>query len=246
VVISPRSAQAAATSRVCARVRDVEGLDAVEAHGDEPLDGVEDLGVGVEVPERVRPHGDPARGVDRLDRLGDRRRRAAAEGRRARDEVGHEEGGEVREAFGGDPVRVGRVVERGFGEMRAADRQARMAACVEGGAVEDEALLLEGGGHAIGAARPILTEPLEPVEEPGVGVVEAVAKDVKVLALAVQRGQLDRGDDAEVRRVRGRVERLLDAVDGVVVGEREQRDTGSRRARDDLRGWERPVRVRRM
>ena len=71
-----------------ARVGDVEGLDAVDAERVEAVDRREHfVGVG-EVPERVRPHGDAAGVVDRLDRLGDGGRLAQAEGGRALDQVG--------------------------------------------------------------------------------------------------------------------------------------------------------------
>ena len=86
-----------------------------------------------------------------------------------------------------------------------------------------------GAGRAVGA------EALQLGEEAGVGVVDAVAEDVEVLVVAVDGRQLGGGDDADraAGRVRGR-QRLGDAVDRVVVAEREQLDARGGRAGDDL------------
>ena len=46
--------------RLLARVRDVEGLDAVEAERGEAVDRADDVLGRVDVPERVRPDGDAA------------------------------------------------------------------------------------------------------------------------------------------------------------------------------------------
>jgi hypothetical protein len=68
-------------------VLDVEGLDAVHAALREAPQRRLDLGARVDVPERVRPHGDAPGVVDRRNRVGDRRDRARTVGRRAGDEV---------------------------------------------------------------------------------------------------------------------------------------------------------------
>ena len=68
-----------------------------------------------------------------------------------------------------------------------------------------------------------------------VAVVDAVAEDVEVLVGAVDRRDLGRGDDrTPCSRAGG--ERLVDAVDGVVVGQRQQLDAGGGGVGDDLGG----------
>jgi hypothetical protein len=52
-------------------------------------------------------------------------------------------------------------------------------------------------------------------------VVDDVAEDVEVLPVAVERGELDGADHAEAES-RARLERLVDAVHRVMVGERQQ------------------------
>ena len=52
-------------------------------------------------------------------------------------------------------------------------------------------------------------------------VVDEVAEHVEVLAVAVERGELDGGDHAEAVS-RARLQRLVDAVHRVMVGERQQ------------------------
>ena len=77
-------------------------------------------------------------------------------------------------------------------------------------------------------------------EQVAVLVVEQVAADVQVLALAVERRDLG-GRDERDAVVGGGVERLGDAVDRVVIGQREQLDAGGGRARDHLGGRQRAV-----
>ena len=62
-------------------------------------------------------------------------------------------------------------------------------------------------------------------------MVEQVAADVEVLALAVERRDLGGRDDGDAVEVVGDVQRLGDAVDRVVVGQREQLDAGRVRRR---------------
>ena len=116
-------ARARGEQRLLARVRDVERLDAVQAVAGEAVDDRDDLVGMVDVPERMRPDRDAAGRVDRGDRLGDRRRSAAAVGRSAGDQVGLEELAEVGEALVGDALGVVGVVERGLCEVRPADRE---------------------------------------------------------------------------------------------------------------------------
>jgi hypothetical protein len=68
---------------------------------------------------------------------------------------------------------------------------------------------------------------------------------VQVLVLAVDARQLGGAGQAEAVLVRGG-ERLGDAGDRVVVGQREQLDARCCRVRDDLGRWQRTVGLRRM
>ena len=76
-------------------------------------------------------------------------------------------------------------------------------------------------------------------------VVDRVAEDVEVLVIGVERRELGRRDEADAVHAR-RGQRLVDAVDGVVVGQREQLDPVRGRARDDVSRRERPVADRGM
>jgi len=92
----------------------------------------------------------------------------------------------------------------------------------------------EGCGRlpgAVGAPLTVLPEPGERVEERAAAVVDAVAEDVQVLALPVDRRELRRRDQAETAS-RRRLERLVDAVHRVMVGEREQLHARGVRRRD--------------
>ena len=131
--------------------------------------------------------------------------------------------------------------------MRAADREPGGAAGLQRRAVQREAARLERVGHPLGPRRAVAAEALQLGEEPGVGVVDAVAEDMEVFVVAVDGRQLGGGDDAN--RAAGRVggrQRLGDAVDRVVVAEREQLDARGGRAGDDLGRRQRAVRARRV
>ena len=212
------------TSRVCSLgVRDVEGLDAVEARARRS-------GRSRRRPPRRRSTSQngcaqtatpPAAWID-LDRLGDGRHRAAAV-RRAR---------------------------RGSGRPRAAARSSRVpssrrrillagcsnAACARCGRPTGGAAAVAGASSsspARAARRPCGARARGAVgaEAPrarrasaGVVVVDAVAEDVEVLALAVDRRELGRRARARRPCARAGRERLVDAVDRVMVGQREQLD----------------------
>ena len=62
-------------------------------------------------------------------------------------------------------------------------------------------------------------------------MVDEVAEDVQVLALVVERGELDRRHHAEAAS-RARLQRLVDAVHRVMVGERQQLHARVGRGRD--------------
>ena len=99
------------------------------------------------------------------------------------------------------------------------------------GNVELEPGLAQRVGHAVRAPLAVGPEPGERVEERAAAVVDAVAEDVQVLPLAVDRRELRRRDQAEAAS-RRRLERLVDAVHRVMVGEREQLHARGVRRRD--------------
>jgi hypothetical protein len=194
----------------------VEGLDPVEAQPDEAVDRVQDtVGMG-DVPERVRPDGDAAGAVDERNRLGDGRRGARAVGRRPRHQIRLEKLRSVHDLLGLEAHPVGRMVERGLSEMRTADRGALRQ-------VEREPAGAQRFGHAHRAGGAVGPEGGERVEEQGRAVVYEVAEDVEVLPLAVERGELHRRDEAEAAS-HARLQRLVDAVHRVMVGQRQQLD----------------------
>ena len=186
-------------ARLRLRVGGVEALDAVEPRGGEALERGE-RGVGVvDVPERMRPDGDAAGGVDDLDGLRDRRPRARHVGDGARHEVGGEELRLARDPLLAQPVGVGRVLQHRLGEVRAAERGARPLARLEAGAVEHEAELLEPVGHRVDAAPAVGAEVGERVAQRRVVVAQLVAEHVQVLEVALDRRQLGGGRAAHAR-----------------------------------------------
>ena len=76
-------------------------------------------------------------------------------------------------------------------------------------------------------------------------VIDEVAEHVQVLLVAVDRGDLDGRNEADAQ-FRAGVQRLRDAVDGVVVAQREQLDARFRRGRDHPVRLEGSVRVERV
>ena len=202
------------------------------------VERVLDLGRIVEVPERMRPDGEPAGVVDDRDRLLDRRRRAAAVAGRAGDEVGLEHLRGVGQALALEALGVRRVIEHGLRDVRAADRA---VAGQRRRHVELEAVLAQRLDHPPRALAAVRAPGLERGEQVAVVVVEQVAADVEVLALAVERRDLGGRDDGDAVDVVGDVERLGDAVDRVVIGQREQLDAGRVGAADDVGRGERAV-----
>ncbi len=118
------------------------------------------------------------------------------------------------------------MLERRLRQMGPPDRGAAPV-----GELELEPGLAERVGHAMGTPLAVGPEPGERVEERAAAVVDAVAEDVQVLPLAVDRRELRRRDQAETAS-RRRLERLVDAVHRVMVGEREQRHARGVRRRD--------------
>ncbi len=72
-------------------------------------------------------------------------------------------------------------------------------------------------------------------------VVQRVAADVEVLAVDVERRDLDPRYDADPGQRRGGRQRLVDAGDRVVIGQRQQLDPGGMRGVDHRGRRERAV-----
>jgi hypothetical protein len=207
----------------------VERLDAVEAEGGEALDVLDHRGGVIDVPERVRPDGDAAGLVHDLDRLGHRRRGAPPERGRARYEIGLQELRGVHDLLALEAHPVGRMVESSLSEVWTADRRALRQ-------VELQTTVAQRLGHSNGAGRPVGAEGGQRPEQRNRTVVDEVAEDVEVLEVPVDRRELHRRHEAEAKSS-ARLQRLVDAVHRVMVGERQQlhprvgggRDDGARR-----------------
>ena len=103
------------------------------------------------------------------------------------------------------------MIERRLSEMGTTD----------GGAlrqVELQAAVAQRLGHADRARRAVGAEGAERAEQGHGPVADAVAEDMEVLEVAVDRRELNRRHDAEATS-RARLQRLVDAVHRVMVGE---------------------------
>jgi hypothetical protein len=206
----------------------VEGLDPVDPQLHEPVDRVEH-GVRVpDVPKRVRPHRDAAGLVDDGDGLGHRRRGARAEGRRPWHQIGLQKLRGVHDLLGLEAHPVGWMVESGLSDVGTADRGALRQ-------VERKPAGAKRLGHAHRASGAVGAEGGERVEQRGGRVVDLVAEDVQVVPVTIERGELYRGDDGEAAS-HARLQRLVDAVHRVMVGQRKELDAGVGRRRDNRSG----------
>ena len=163
-----------------AGVGHVEGLHPVDAERAEALDAREHLvGIG-DVPEGVRPDGDAAGVVDRLDGLRDGGRLAQAEGRSALDQVGADERADVVDAL------VVRAWARWRGR-RARPRRDGDGRSAGRAPVARRARVRRARGRARAARRPCAACAARGRRgtrracsgELGVGVVDEVAEDVQ-------------------------------------------------------------------
>jgi hypothetical protein len=124
------------------------------------------------------------------------------------------------------------MVERRGGEMGPA----RGLEILEARAVDAPAELLERGGHAPDPRLAVGAVGIQPLREASVGGVDAVAEDVEVLPEWIDGRQLDRGHEPHAVLACRRL-RLGDAVDGVVVAERQELHAGrGSRGDDGVRG----------
>jgi hypothetical protein len=200
--------------RLLGVVRRVEGLDTLEAQRREAVDGLEHGLVRVEVPERMGPDRDATGLVDERYRLGHGRLGPPPVGRGAGDEIGLEQLRGVHDLLAREAHPVGGMIEGGLGEMRTAERGPL-------GDLELEAAGAQGVGHPPPPGGPIGTELGQRLEQARGAVVEPVAEQVEVLAVVVEGRELDGGNHAEAVS-RARLERLVDAVHRVMVGQRQQ------------------------
>ena len=129
--------------------------------------------------------------------------------------------------------------------MRAPDRQPGGAARLDLRAIRRQAELGELAGHAVDPRGAVGAPRGEPFGEARVGVVDAVAEDVEVLAELVDGRDLDGRHDRDPVLLGGG-HGLADAVDRVVIGEREQLHAGRGCGRHDHGGFERAVGARRV
>jgi hypothetical protein len=95
--------------------------------------------------------------------------------------------------------------------------------------------------HELDAAAAVLAEPAQTVLERRIRGIEEVAKDVHVAPLGLGV-QLRRGDDADAER-RARRDRLADARERVVIGERLHANAVRGGATHEISGLERAVRA---
>jgi hypothetical protein len=211
--------------RLLGVVGGVERLDAVDAETGEALDVLHHAGGIADVPEGVRPDGDAAGLVHDLDRLRHRRRGAPPERGRARYEIGLQELRGVHDLLALEAHPVGGMVEGSLSEVRTADRRALRQ-------VELQTTVAQRLGHADRARRTIGAEGGQGAEQCDRSVIDQVAEDVKVLELPVDGRELDRRHDAEAKSS-ARLQRLVDAVHRVMVGERQQLNARVGGRRDD-------------
>jgi len=127
----------------------------------------------------------------------------------------------------------------------AADRLALRPPALEVGLVEDVAEAAQGVGHGLGPVLAVLTPRVQPAAQCRVLVIDQVPEHVQVLLVAVHGGDLDRRHQAKPEPGRG-LGGGRDAVDRVVVAQREQLHAGLRRRGHHIRRLKRAVGVQRM
>ncbi len=144
--------------------------------------------------------------------------------------------------FGGEPFGVRGVRQHSGRQVRPPHRLARRLPRLDRRRVDLEAELAEPVRHRVGAPLAVGARVQQALAQQRAAVVDPVAEHVQVLVLAVDRRDLRGRHHADAVDGAGG-ERLVDAVDGVVVGQGEQLDTGLRGVLHDLRSRKLPVRV---
>ena len=166
--------------------------------------------------------------MDQLDRPGDRRPPPRAVGRPPGDQVGVEEGVRLRAPLGGQPRPVGLVADHGRRQVGATDRPTGCPQPLDPDPVDGEAELVERGEHPVGPQPPLGPGRGELAQQIGVVRVDPVGQDVAVVAGLGQGRDLAAGDDPDAVLGPGG-ERLVNPLQGVVIGQGEQAHPGRRR-----------------
>ena len=144
------------------------------------------------------------------------------------------------EAFG-----VGRVGQDRSRQVRPPDRLAGRLARLDRRGVDFEAELAETVRHRVGAAFAVRARVEQPLAEQGAAVVDPVAEHMQVLVLAVNGRNLRGRNHPDAVHGAG-CERLVHAVDRVVVGQREQLHPGQGGVLDHLGGGQLAVGMQRV
>ena len=226
---SPLGAEIEQELRLRPVVRGVEALDSVEV---EVVDQGGHLAGLAHVPERMGEDGRAAGAVDDLRRLG-----------RIGPATGDERLRPGHQPLLEESAHLVGLDAGGLGDVRAADR---------GGIARLGDRVLESDRDTLGVES--LDDLLRSGDPLALGAlacrrdgnrVHPVAEHVHVIGASVNTGHLGRGHKRQSRRL-GCLGGLRYAIDAVVVGERERRDTRLRGTRDDLRRRELAVGVGRM
>ena len=138
-------------------------------------------------------------------------------------------------ALGGEPLRVGRVSEHGGRQMRPADRLPGRLARLDRRGVDRVPERPQPLRHRVGAALAVRPGVLQPLAEQRAAVVDPVAEHMQVLVLPVDRRDLGCRHDPHAMNGTGG-KRLVDPIDGVVIGKREQLHARRSRVLDNLGG----------
>ena len=150
---------------------------------------------------------------------------------RARHEVRREQRVLAVDPLGAQLRRVARVREHRVGEVRPPERQARRLARAQLAAVEPEAELLQPVRHRPDPAPAVGAEVGQRRAQLRVVVAQLVAAHVQVLELARRRSTARPPGEQRRPCSRAARERLADAVDRVVVGQRHESDSCRRGVR---------------
>ncbi len=124
-------------------------------------------------------------------------------------------------------LRVRGMPEYGRREMGAPERLACAPASGKRRIVDREAELVELRRHPLGAQLAICARAGEAFEQQRIAVVDPVPQHVQVLVIGVDGRYLGRRQQREAAST-SRRERLVDAIDGVVVAQREELDACGR------------------
>ena len=188
----------------------------------------------------------PAASWIQRDRLLDRRVRARDVAGHALDQVGRDERGDVRVALLREPLGVGGMREHGGGQVRAPDRLARRLARLDRRGVDLEAELAQPLRHRVGAALAVARG-----RRAGARPAARCGGRSRSRARAGPRSAPSTAEISVAGTTRTPCtapggERLVDAVDRVVVGQREQLHPGRGGVLDHLGGRQLAVGVERM